>query len=64
MKARALPMQSDLFNTIASRTVLPAVSRAEAVQLLASLLYEDPDLRVRDASSLKYRNMMSALMDS
>lgn len=40
MKARALPMQTDLFNTIASQTVLPAVSRAEAVQLLASLLYE------------------------
>jgi hypothetical protein len=35
-----LPMQTDLFNTIASQTVLPAVSRAEAVQLLTSLLYD------------------------
>ena len=40
MKASTCPMQTDLFNTIASQTVLPAASRAEAVQLLASLLYE------------------------
>jgi hypothetical protein len=33
-------MQADLFNAIASQTVLPALSRAEVVQLLASLLYE------------------------
>lgn len=47
MKARALPMQADLFNAIASQTVLPAVSRAEAVQLLASLLYEVEQAQAR-----------------
>ena len=40
MRARVLPMQADLFHAIASQTALPAVSRAEVVQLLASLLYE------------------------
>jgi hypothetical protein len=39
MRARVLPMQADLFNAIACQS-LPAVSRAEAVQLLARLLYE------------------------
>ena len=40
MKARALPMQTDLFNTMPSQTVLPSVNRAEAVQWLARLLDE------------------------
>jgi len=35
-----LPTQADLFNAIASQTALPAVSRAEAVQQLATLLHE------------------------
>lgn len=47
MKARALPMQTDLFTTNASQTVLPALSRAEAVQLLASLLCEVAQAQVR-----------------
>ena len=51
MKARALPMQTDLFNTIASQTVLPAVSRAEAVQLLASLLYEVEQAQARQPAN-------------
>ena len=39
MRARVLSMQADLFNAIACQS-LPAVSRAEAVQLLARLLYQ------------------------
>jgi hypothetical protein len=50
---RMLPMQADLFNAIASQRVLPAVNRAEAVQLLASLLYEVQQTQVRQPANVE-----------
>ena len=57
---RTVPMQADLFNAIANQRALPAVSRAEAVQLLASLLYEVQQTRnqsppYRDGGQRRHR---------
>jgi hypothetical protein len=46
-------MQTDLFTVIANQTALPAVSRAEAVQRLASLLYEVQQTQVRQPANLE-----------
>ena len=51
MRASALPMQAELFNPIASQSVLPALSRAEAVQLLASLLHEVHQAQARQRAN-------------
>jgi HD-like signal output (HDOD) protein len=50
---RTVPMQADLFNAIANQRALPAVSRAEAVQLLASLLYEVQQTQVRQPANVE-----------
>jgi HD-like signal output (HDOD) protein len=49
-------MQADLFNTIASQSTLPAASRAEAVQLLASLLHEVHQTPVRQPANVEVRD--------
>jgi len=53
---RTVPMQVDLFNTIASQSTLPAASRAEAVQLLASLLHEVRQTPVRQPANVEVRD--------
>ena len=53
---RTLPKQADLFNTIASQSTLPAASRAEAVQLLASLLHEVHQTSVRQPANVEVRD--------
>jgi len=53
---RTLPKQADLFNTIASQSTLPAASRAEAVQLLASLLHEVHQTPVRQPGNVEVRD--------
>jgi hypothetical protein len=44
-------MQAELFNPMASQSVLPALSRAEAVQLLASLLHEVHQAQARQRAN-------------
>jgi hypothetical protein len=53
---RTLPKQADLFNTIPSQSTLPAASRAEAVQLLASLLHEVHQTPVRQPANVEVRD--------
>lgn len=53
---RTLPMQADLFDATASQRVLRAVSRAEAIQLLASLLYEVQQTQVRQPANREVRD--------
>jgi hypothetical protein len=53
---RTLPMQADLFNAIAIQRALPAASRAEAVQLLASLLHEVHQTPVRQPANMEVRD--------
>ena len=53
---RTLPMQADLFSAIASQRALPAASRAEAVQLLASLLHEVHQTPVHQPANVEVRD--------